>query len=80
MICDLDVKSTNRLSLHSVRLWNQICDLDAKLKHCWSIQSSLTHQISAYTENEKNVELHNWMNTQLSKESRDVTNIWWTNE
>ena len=80
VIRDLDVKSTDRLSSHSVRLWNQICDLYAKLRHRWNVQSSLTRQTSAYTENEKNVELHNWMNTQLSKESREITNIWWINE
>ncbi len=80
VIHDLDVKSINRSSSHSVRLWNQICDLHVKLRHRWSIQSSLTHQTSAYVENEKNVKLYNWMNTQLSKESRNIINIWWTNE
>ncbi len=79
-IHDLDVKSTNKSSSHSVKLWNQICDLHAKLRRRWSIQSSLTRQTSAYAENEKNVELHNRMNTQLSKESRDVANIQWINE
>ncbi len=79
-IRDLDVKSTNRSSSHSVRLRNQICDLHAKLRRRQSVQSSLTHQTSAYAENEKNIKLHNWMNTQLSKESRDVANIQWTNE
>ncbi len=76
VIHDLNVRFTNRSSSHSVRLWNQICDLHAKLKHHWSVQSSLTHQTSAYAENEKNVKLHNQMNTQLSKESRNITNIW----
>ncbi len=80
VIHDLDVRSINESSSHSVKLWNQICDLHAKLKCCQSIQSSLTRQISAYAENEKNVELHNQMNTQLSKESRDITSIQWTNE
>ncbi len=79
-IHDLDVKFINRLSSYSVRLWNQICDLHAKLKHRWNIQSSLIHQTSAYAENEKNVELHNRMNTQLSKKSRDIANIQWINK
>ncbi len=79
-IRDLNVKSTNRSSSHSVRLWNQICDLHAKLRRRQSVQSSLTRQTSAYAENEKNVKLHNRMNMQLSKESRDITNIQWTNE
>ncbi len=79
-IYDLDVKSINRSSSHSVRLWNQICDLHAKLKRRWSIQSSLTRQTSTHAENEKNIELHNWMNTQLSRESRDIANIRRTNE
>ncbi len=79
-IRDLDVRSTNRSSSHSVRLWNQICDLHAKLRHHRSIWSSLTRQTSAYAENEKNIELHNRMNTQLSKESRDIANIRRTNE
>ncbi len=80
MIHDLDIKSTNRLSSHSVKLWNQIYDLHAKLKHRWSIQLSLTYQTSAYAENEKNVKLHNWMNMQLSKELRNIANIQWINE
>ncbi len=58
-IHDLDVKSTNRSSSHSVRLQNQICNLHVKLRHHQSVQSSLTHQTSAYAENEKNVKLHN---------------------
>ena len=41
-IHDLNVRFTNKLSSHSMRLWNQICDLHAKLKRHWSIQSSLT--------------------------------------
>ncbi len=80
VIHDLDVRSTNRSSSHSVRLWNQICDLHAKLRRRRSIQLSLTRQTSAYAENKKNVKLHNWMNMQLSKELKDITNIWWTNE
>ncbi len=79
-IRDLDVKSTNRSSSHSVRLWNQICDLYAKFRHRQSVQSSLTCQTSAYAKNEKNVKLHNRMNMQLSRESRNVANIQWTNE
>ncbi len=41
-IHDLNVKSINKLSSHNVRLWNQICDLHAKLKCRWNIQSSFT--------------------------------------
>ncbi len=59
MIYDLNVKSTNRSSSYSIRLWNQTCNLHAKLRHHQSIQSSLTHQTSAYAENEKNIELYN---------------------
>ncbi len=79
-IRDLNVRSTSRSSSHSVRLWNQICDLHAKLRRRRSVWSSFTRQTSAHAENEKNIELHNWINTQLSKELRDVANIQWTNE
>ncbi len=37
VIRDLDVKSTSRSSLHNVRLWNQICNLHAKLRRRWSV-------------------------------------------
>ncbi len=37
VIHDLDVKFTNKSSSHSMKLWNQICDLHAKLKHRQSI-------------------------------------------
>ncbi len=37
VICDLDVKFTSKSSSHSVRLWNQICDLHAKLKRRQSV-------------------------------------------
>ncbi len=37
VIRDLDVKSTSRSSSHSVRLWNQICDLYAKLRRRQSV-------------------------------------------
>jgi len=80
VIHDLNIRFTDRLSLYNVKLWNQICDLYAKLKHHWSIQSSLTCQTSAYAENEKNIKLHNQMNMQLSKELRNIVNIWWINE
>ncbi len=79
-IHDLDVRFTNKSSSHNVRLWNQICDLYAKLKCRRSVQSSLTRQTSAYAKNEKNIKLHNQMNTQLSRELKDVANIQWTNE
>ncbi len=75
MIRDLDVKSTNKSSSQSVRLWNQICNLHAKFRHHRNIQSSLTRQTSAYAKNKKNVKLHNQINTQLSKESKDIANI-----
>ncbi len=34
VIRDLDVKSTSKLSSHSVRLQNQIYNFHAKFKHC----------------------------------------------
>ncbi len=36
-IRDLNVRSTNRSSSYNVRLWNQICDLHAKLKRHQSV-------------------------------------------
>ncbi len=75
VICDLDVRSTSRSSSHCVRLWNQVRDLHVKSKYHWSVWSSLAHQTAAYAENEKNVELHSQMSTQLSKEQRDIADI-----
>jgi len=79
-IHDLDIKSTSRSSSHHVKLWNQVRDLHAKFKCHQSIWSSLAHQTAAYTENEKNIKLHSWISTQLSKEQRDVADIQWANE
>jgi len=36
---------------------------------------SLAHQTAAHTKNEKNVELHNQMSMQLSKEQKDIADI-----
>ena len=52
--------------LINMRLQNQIHSVYAKFKCCWSIQSSLAHQTSAYFKNEKNFKLYSWMSMQLS--------------
>ncbi len=36
-IHDLDIKSIDKLSSHSMRLQNQICNVHAKFKRCQSI-------------------------------------------
>ncbi len=36
-IHDLDVRSIDKSSSHSVKLWNKIYDLHAKLRHHWSV-------------------------------------------
>ncbi len=57
-IHDLDVKFISRLSLHYVRLQNQVHDLHVKFKCYWSIWLNLAYQTAVHAENEKNIKLH----------------------
>ncbi len=89
---EIEFKSTRQVDQIESKIWLNSFELSwslstqLKLK-TWSELSWATwtwwqiyaHQTSAYFENEKNIKLYNWMNSQLSERQRVIADFWWTN-